>query len=160
TVDFIGRVKGPLPARLTFRYQVGGKFANETRSLEVLLTGTKARKGNATTLGDLSRHATLQLMRAREAMSGDLRYYTVARKELARAWGLRDPGPAFKGEASKRTGLIGLTSGAASLDDAIAVGKFAVTDHHPDNRTVPLDRLLRIRMRDHPWERMTGDKKP
>jgi hypothetical protein len=160
TVEFIGRVKGPLPARLTLRYQSAGPFGNETRSLDVVLTGVKARKGSATTLRDLSRHAALQLARAREAMSGGLGYYAVARKELARAWGLRDPGPVFKSDAPKRTGLIELTSGAASLDDALALGQLDATDHSPDNRTIPLNRLTTFRVPDHPWQYMMGGKKP
>jgi hypothetical protein len=160
TVEFIGRAKGPLPARLTLRYQAAGPFGNETRSVDVLLTGVKARKGNGTTLRDLSHHAALQLARAREAMSGGLGYYAVARKELARAWGLRDPGPAVMGEAPKRTGLVELTTGAASLDDAMALGQIAATDHAPSNRKVPLNWLPLIRMTDHPWKDMVGDKKP
>jgi hypothetical protein len=155
-LDFVGRVKGPLPPRLRLRYHTKGPILSAPHSVEVLVAGAKVRKGP---VASLLRRARLQRLAVDEALSGGWSYFPFARQRLAGDWGVRVAAPLVRKQpAQAALGLYELATGAVSLDEALALGQSRSVDHTLPNRETPLSWVRAIPVPDHPWKLMIRGK--
>jgi hypothetical protein len=63
-------------------------------------------------------------------------------------------------EQPPRSGLYELTTGAESLESAVALSRIGRAGHQPAKRRVPLDMIEGVKIADHPWDKMRKGKKP
>jgi hypothetical protein len=157
TLEFVGKVTGRLPERMRLRYH---EASGASRSVEVRLDDVKPTTGRPATMRMLWRRAMWQRAQADEVLSGGLGYFAALRRELAPTWDAPDVSLMPADGSPSRAGLLELTTGAASLDEAIALGRAAGTDHLPAHRSLSLGRLREVAIADHPWKELMRGERP
>ncbi len=160
TIEFVGRVKGPLPAFLTLGYHAAGPVASVPATATVRLDGIEISAGRPAALQSLTRRAALDRLAADEVLSGGHGWFAFARKALAARHKIPEPPSLFRGDTPAAAGLFELASGAVSLDEALALGRIKTAGHAPSARTIPIDKVRAVTVTPHPWKGMLKGHEP